>query len=166
MAAGWIKVHRSLLSHWIWQDNLRLKAWLDILLRANHETNKMMWNGSFITLKSGQFITSKRKLANSWHCCKDTACKIIKEFIDDGMITCETPDRRYTIITVVNYGLYQKSTDSKQDSKKDTEQDSKQDSESTQTRMSKNDYKNVKEEKKTASGGNSLGGRWDPSRYE
>ena len=147
---GWIKVYRDLQYHPIWQDNLMFKAWMDLLLRVNHQENKILFKKDFVTVKKGQTITSLRKLAASWLCHKDTVKRILGKLQEEDMITFEC-DNEKTLINVVNYELYQGEengkTDSDQDSHTDSIKDSDQDSHTTQTRMIKKE-KNVKKEKK------------------
>lgn len=145
MSKGWIKTYRSLTDHWVWQNNLRFKAWMDILLRVNHKPQRIRFNNSFINVKAGQTVTSLQKLADSWLCCRDTVSTILKEFEADGMILVDSDNRR-TLLTVVNYSVFQDvpDSDSTADSTTDSTTDSATDStaDSAQTRMIKNDYKN------------------------
>ena len=42
---GWIKVHRSIREHWLYEEKRkysRFEAWLDILLMVNHEDKKVL----------------------------------------------------------------------------------------------------------------------------
>ena len=38
---GWIKLHRKIQDHWVWQDDRYLRYWLTILLNVNHESKKI-----------------------------------------------------------------------------------------------------------------------------
>ena len=160
MGKGWIKTYRSITDHWVWQDNLRFKAWMDILLRANHKAKRVRFNKGFVDLKKGQTITSLQKLADSWLCCKDTVSNILKEFESDGMITVNSDNHR-TLITVVKYGDFQGVSDAESDAESYAESDAKSyaesDAESTQTRMIKNDIRMIKNDKEK---------RFDPGGYE
>ena len=66
MDKGWIKIHRQMQEHWIWNDPEKLKAWLDILLLANHETKKVEMRDGLVSIRRGQFVTSIDKLAERW----------------------------------------------------------------------------------------------------
>ena len=41
---GWIKIHKKIMKSAIWQDPLRLKAWMHILLSANYEDKEWLCN--------------------------------------------------------------------------------------------------------------------------
>lgn len=173
---GWIKLYRNLMDNPLWQDNLMLKAWIDLLLRASHKDSKFLFRKKFIVVSKGQMITSQRKLAESWMCCKDTVKTILDKFKDERMITYEA-DSEKTLITIVNYNIYQdnksENTDSDSDSYQVSYSDAFQtqgrhevDSESPHSRRYKNDYKNdinnAQEKKNSASGGRSIfGGEWE-----
>lgn len=147
---GWIKIHKSIMTHWLWEDPIILKAWLELLICASYEDRKIVFDGKLITLKKGQLITSIRKLAQRWGCSKEKVCKILDLFASDGMLIVDKDNKR-TLLTVVNYGLYQSTCDSKTDTESDTEsdtvQDAEQDTDSPQIKKYKN-KKEIKEEKK------------------
>lgn len=168
MSAGWIKLHRSLVEHWVHEDPFVFRAWCDLLLLANHKDSKIFFCGEALEIKKGQRLTSIRKLALLWNCDPKTAKKILTTFEQDGMI--KTQNMRYhgTLITIDNYSVYQAEKEerwravSTADSPTDSPAVSLAPSltASLQTRMNKND-KNDKERKKTASGGGIFGGEWE-----
>jgi hypothetical protein len=165
VAKGWIKIHRSLVESAVWSDPLRLKAWIDLLLRVNHEDKELFYGGELIKVEKGQCITSGRKLADAWGCSEKTARKIVDQFVDLGMVRRYSRKGRYAVLTVVKYGIYQGGgrTDYRTDDSTDYHyEDSTEDStdyrtDYLQTRMNKNDkndkneLKNDKEPKNTAS---------------
>lgn len=145
---GWIKLHRKIQDCFLWDDPFgRKDAWIDLLLLVNHKDKKVMFDGKLYTVKAGQRITSIRKLSNRWHWSKDKTVSFLKLLESEGMITREA-DSRKTIITVVNYGLYQGEEDAESDADKDTEQDTHKDTDkdtdSPQTRMIKNEKNDKK----------------------
>ena len=152
--AGWVKIHRKIMNSSVWSDPLRLKAWLHCVLSANHEDNEIFRNGNVVKVKKGQFITSNRRLQEEWGCSTNTVKKILNQFTELDMIRYSTETRRYTVITLINYGVYQDRVYSERDTERDTERDSERDTERDtereQTRIYKN-YKNDKEDIYTAS---------------
>lgn len=165
---GWIKLYRQIQDSAIWNDNRRLKAWIDILLNANIEDKEWFYKGQLIKIKRGQYLTSNRKLQNRWDCSTNTVTKILHEFTELGMIKVEIPDQRYTLLTVIKYDNFQKGVysdrdtyrdsdrDSDKDSNRDRYRDSDQDSDRVQLKNNKNNnnyIKNDKELKKYDSGG-------------
>ena len=142
---GWIKLHKKIMEHWMWEDPIILKAWLDILLSVNYTKKKILFDGNLETVEAGQIITSVRKLARRWKCSKERVNKILGMFEQDGMLTVNKTTRR-TLLSVVNYRLYQNGSDNIKDSNKDTEQDTEQDTDSPQHKNNK-EYKENKEER-------------------
>lgn len=159
MAKGWIKTYRDITDHWVYQDNLRFKAWMDLLLRANHKGKRIRFNKGFIDIKKGQTITSLQKLADSWLCSRNTVSTILKEFESDGMIEVNS-SKHGTLITIVKYSDFQgvQDTDCATDCATDYATDCATDC--AQTRMIKNDTSTIQENKKTASP------VFDPGGYE
>ena len=124
---GWIKTYRQIQDCWIWKVDEpfdRRSAWLDLLLSANHKDVKLLFNGNLIDVKRGQLITSVRNLANKWQWSKDRVLKFLRVLENDTMIERDSDNHR-TLITIVNYGVYQ--------DKQDTENTEESTQTSTQT---------------------------------
>ena len=106
--AGWIKLHRDIQEHWLWEDEpfSRGQAFIDLLMEVNHEDRKVLFNGELIEIKRGSKITSLRKLGERW---KWSICKV-KKFLEqlqkDGMIAYKS-DNKKTLVTIENYSVYQ-----------------------------------------------------------
>lgn len=106
MDKGWIKLSRQIQDHWIWRDPEKLKAWLDILLLANHETKKVEMRDGLVSIKRGQFVTSIDKLAERWKWSRNRVYRFLSLLEADGMVQRKA-NRYRTTITVVNYGKFQ-----------------------------------------------------------
>lgn len=112
MAIGYIKLYRQLQDCWIWIDEeeperfTRGQAWIDLLLFANHKDKKIRFNNGFKIIKRGQYLTSKRKLAERWRWNRRTVDKFLSLLELDEMITTECTTT-HTLITIVNYEVYQ-----------------------------------------------------------
>lgn len=112
MHKGWIMLHRQLLDCWLWHDKEpfdKRSAWVDLLLFANHEDTKMLFNGEVITIKRGQYSTSIRKLSEKWKWSYDKTARYLKILENDGMIKRESDNFR-TLLTIENYEVYQNYT--------------------------------------------------------
>ena len=140
---GWIKLQKSISEHWLWEDPVILKAWIDLLISVNYTDKKVLFNGKLITVKAGQIITSIRKLSERWGCTRRKASKIITLFTSDNMVELKT-DRNGTLLTVVNYSKYQDMRDTDSTTKDTTESTT----ESSQHKNIKNnkEYKEESEE--------------------
>ena len=107
---GWISLYRSILEHWLWQEKPFSKgqAWLDILLSANHKDKKLLLGNELINVKRGSFITSQKKLMERWGWGNTKVRNFLKLLKEDNMIECF--GKKYTLIKINNYKMYQKQT--------------------------------------------------------
>lgn len=105
---GWIKLHRCICNNPIWTEEKfnRGSAWVDLILMANHEDKKVLFDGGLIECKRGQKITSIRKLSERWKWSRDKTKRFLDLLQSDGMISYKT-DHKKTIINIVNYNVYQ-----------------------------------------------------------
>ena len=118
---GYIKTYRSIQDCWIWTCEKfdKAHAWLDLLLDANHQDTKMLIDSKPTVVNRGSLLTSKLKLADKWKWDRKTVTSFLSILEADGMIHMEG-FRHGTMITIVNYGLYQQSTDTTTDTTTDT----------------------------------------------
>lgn len=124
MSEGWICIHRKIRECDIWDYDepfSRRDAWIDLLLLANHRDKDTIFDGNRITIKRGQYLTSVRKLSKEWHWGKDKTLKYLRLLEQCEMITREADSRR-TLITIVNYSIYQDMKSDNADSNKDSKQ--------------------------------------------
>jgi hypothetical protein len=105
---GWIKIHRKIMLHWIWDDPAYFKAWAAILLNVNHIDKKVLIDKELIICKRGESLLS----INSWAKIfgKGWTRQRVRTFFtlleNDFMITRQGL-RKSTKITVCNYDDYQ-----------------------------------------------------------
>lgn len=138
---GWIKLHRQITDHWIWQDAEKLRAWIDILLMVNHEERKVLVNGNLITIRRGEKLTSITKLAERWGWSRRRVVRFLELLEGDDMCTSNRTTNG-TTLKVVNYAEYQDFSTPKRttvDTANGTADSTADDTaDSTQTRMNKN----------------------------
>ena len=103
---GFIKLYRDVRKHWVWDNPEIFRAWVDIIMMANHEDKKTYFNGNLITVKRGSFITSIRKLAERWHWSRGRVSRLLDALERDAMVDTKR-DTQKTLIIIVNYGFYQ-----------------------------------------------------------
>lgn len=147
---GWISIHRKIRECVIWDSDepfTRRDAWIDLLLLANHRDKETIFDGEKITIRRGQYLTSVRKLAQEWHWGKDKTLKYLKLLEECEMITRDADSRR-TLITIVNYCLYQDKSDDVADSNKDSEQTVNRHSSATNNNINNDNNKKEKINKK------------------
>ena len=104
--AGWIKIHRDIATHWVFQDECKFKWWIDLLLMASYEDNKQLVGDRLVEVKRGQMIVSLSFLSKRWGKAKGTILKFLELLESDHMIDRCT-DRKVTILTICKYESYQ-----------------------------------------------------------
>lgn len=142
---GWIKIHRKIKDHWLWNSDHRLKWWIDILLTVNHADTKVLIKGKLIECKRGQSIRSLETWAKDWNVTKKTVKEYFELLQKDSMLVYESI-KISTRITVCNYEDYQEIVNGEY-----TESKRKVNGEYTDTtpkQECKEGIKNVKKEKK------------------
>jgi ABC-type proline/glycine betaine transport system ATPase subunit len=137
---GWIKLERSLLNHWIFQDPVKFRIWIGLLLIVNHSDQKVNIGQNIYDCKRGQSVRSLLSWANTFKVSKDYIRNFFKLLAKDGMITIENIQIS-TRITICNYDTYQDTSNAKQTTSK-----RKPNANQTQSHTNKND-KNDKNEK-------------------
>lgn len=106
MNEGWICLYRGIQDHWIWQDPVKLKWWIDILISVNHDDKKINIGLDIFECNRGQSILSLSNWAKRWSVSKHTVSNFFVLLKKDSMI--ETENLKKTIrITVCNYDDYQ-----------------------------------------------------------
>lgn len=103
---GWIQLHRQIRDHWIWNDPIKLRWWLDILLTVNHADTQVNVGMNLVECKRGQSVRSLLGWATRWGVSKDTVRSFFKLLLNDSMITTENLTKT-TRLTVCNYDTYQ-----------------------------------------------------------
>ena len=80
---GWITLNRSLLDHYIWQDEpfTRGQAWVDLLLLATHEPRQALIDGQVVQLGIGEYVTTIRRLSERWSRSVDWVTKYLNLLI-------------------------------------------------------------------------------------
>lgn len=106
---GWISIHRQLQEHWLWKSKEpfdKRSAWIDLLLMANHQKEKIEFDKDFIEVERGQRITSLEKLANRWKWSRHKVSDYLNQLEQDGMLV-QVRDNKKTLISIENYDKYQ-----------------------------------------------------------
>lgn len=112
---GWVKLYRSLLESDLWTGEkfTRGQAWVDLILLANHADREVMFNGAVVLVRRGQYLTSIRKLSARWGWGKDKTRNFLARLETANKIH-RSDDTSRTLLTLVNYGLFQGGEDTEQ----------------------------------------------------
>ncbi len=105
---GWIKIHRQIQKHWIWDNPDYLKAWIAILMTVNHEEKKILIHGELFECGRGESFLSlsnwTKTFGKGWTMRKTrTFFELLK---NDSMIDTKGY-RKTTHLKVCNYDSYQ-----------------------------------------------------------
>ena len=106
--AGWIKLHRKIREGPLWEEKPfdKARAWIDIILSANHEPNKFLLGNEMVSVDRGSFITSEHKLMERWGWSKSKVRAFLSLLENELMIVKKT-DHKKTTLEVLNYCIYQ-----------------------------------------------------------
>lgn len=113
---GWVKLHRKICNSFVWTNADQLKLWLLILMKASHDNHRFLFNGKQVDVSSGQLVTGRDALAFEFNdgVSRDhrvvarTLWRWVKQFEKEKMLSIKST-AKYSVITVINYGLYQES---------------------------------------------------------
>ena len=134
---GWIKLHRKLLDNPIFDKPELLQLFIYCLLKANHEPQKIIFNGQETEVSTGQFITGRTVIARDLGQKPITTYKRLKILKNIEILNIES-NNRFSLVTVVNYGMYQS---------EEIKRNSKSNNKGTTREQLGNTNKNVKNDK-------------------
>ena len=104
---GWIKLHRCLLHNpLVMKDADYLAVWCYLLLKATHSDYSVMFGGKKIILRPGQYITGRKKLSSELHINESKIRRILNDYENDQQLNRQVTNKA-TLITIVNWELYQ-----------------------------------------------------------
>lgn len=107
MNEGWIKVHRKMLQNpVVMKDADHLAVWVYLLLNATHDKWKTIFGGKKITLKPGQLIVGRKKIASELHISPSKVYRVLNAFKSEHQIEQRTTPHG-TLITICSWLEYQ-----------------------------------------------------------
>ena len=140
---GWIKIHRN-ITKWEWYDDSKtVHLFFHLLLSANHKNGN--WRGQEV--KRGQFITGLHKLNASTGISIRSLRTCLERLKSTKEVTIKTTTKN-SVITIVNYDLYQGSEFTDKPTDKPTTIKRQTNDNQTTTNNNEKKDKNVNNEKK------------------
>jgi len=108
MAQGWIKLHRKICQCTFWKEKPfdRARAWIDLLLLANHDDDRTLFGKESVEVKRGSLVVSESMLMERWGWSK-TKLRSFLTVLERAEMIVKKTDRTKTTISIVNYGFYQ-----------------------------------------------------------
>jgi len=108
--AGWIKLHRQFLEHWLYTKEKRpftfREAWLDILLNVNFKQKKVNIGYDLFECGPGQILYSMKTWAERWKWSQSRVKRFLRLLEKDKMVSIKNL-RKSTQITIINWESYQ-----------------------------------------------------------
>jgi len=123
---NYITLSRRVFEGPLWNEDrpkTLFEAWLWLIKEARFEIGqqKLLLGGKLVTWSRGQLPGSVRYLADSWKWSKGKVERFLIKLENEGMIAREIdPNSGQTIISLLNYELYNYRKDSKRDTRRDT----------------------------------------------
>lgn len=118
----------------------RREAFLDLVQRASYEPEKVIIvKGGRVVIKRGQLAFSLRKLSEKWGWGKDKVSKTLNDFKAERRIDI-LKDSLTSIISIINYDLYQGLADTEADSIADSGADTNKDADKDNIKNNKEEY--------------------------
>lgn len=100
---GWIKIKCDIRQHWLWQDSEKLFWWLDMLLMAEKEDRKVLYDSNLITIERGCILAGVSTLCERWGKSNKTIVAFLHNLEHFKMIEREVKGRSASIIKVCNF---------------------------------------------------------------
>lgn len=106
--AGWIKLHRKLLTNpVVMKDGDHLAVWTYLLLNAQHDKFNTLFGGKKVTLKPGQLITGRKKISSDLKISESKVRRVLNALKSDQQID-QRSTRYGSLITILEWDKYQK----------------------------------------------------------
>lgn len=113
----WIPLWRKIRKHWVWQEPEALRAWIDLIMLANHHDGTFRFRGRPHPIKRGQIPTTYSALAerNGWS--RDKVRSFLRQHQNGGSLEIRyrvfdsksgewidgKNDTGFMLLTLVNY---------------------------------------------------------------
>lgn len=137
---GYVKIYRAMLENPIVTKDVETWAvWLYILLSATHKPKDVLFGGKRITLKPGQLLTGRNKIAEKFNISSSKVQRILKTLESEQQIEQQTGSKN-RVITVKNWGKYQ---NSEQQSEQQLNNNWTATEQQVNTNKNKKKYKNI-----------------------
>ena len=104
---GYLKLHRQIVDNPIvYKDAEYLAIWIDLLIHAQFHECEAVFGGEKITLKPGQLITGRKKIAKRLGVSESKVQRVLKCYESEHQIEQRT-DHQCRLITIVSWDKYQ-----------------------------------------------------------
>lgn len=154
--AGWIKISRDIVNHWLWQDKpfSRGQAWIDLVLLAAWKDRAFYVRGIRVEQHRGDVCVSVREMCERWGWSNGKTIRFLNELETEHQITQQKSNVINTI-SIVNYDKYQIGNTTDETTNQTTDEITNDITDSTTNKelIKNKENKNVKEQSKIALSG-------------
>lgn len=105
MSRGFIKLHRQIQDHWIWEKPDKAHAWLDLIMMAAWRPQTRPVGGKRLVIPRGGIVASERFLSGRWKWSTTRVRNFMRNLALDSMISTEKK-QGVTVVTLSNYEDY------------------------------------------------------------
>lgn len=106
MNNGFITLHRKFLETSFFNDSYAVHLAITLLLKANHEPKKIVFNGKELEILRGQCIVGRHKLALETGIAEGTIYEKLKLLKNINFININS-NNKFSIVTICKYNFYQ-----------------------------------------------------------
>lgn len=112
MHRGFIKLYRYIQDDRLWTEKPfdRARAWIDLMILANHKEGTIRKRGILLTVKRGQIGWSETQLAERWGWSRKKVHRFLEELKKEKRIEQQNEQQNLNVtslITILNYDGYQ-----------------------------------------------------------
>lgn len=108
LKTGWVFLYRHLLYSTVFNNAKLLKVYIWCLLSASHKYIEKKVGNQNVHLTHGQFVTTRREACEELNMTESTTWQYLKQLEEYRIININS-NNRFSIITVVSWGVYQSS---------------------------------------------------------
>ncbi len=107
--SGWIKLHRSTLNHWIFDDPETFKLWIALLLKATHTSHQQRVGNQVVSLEPGELIFGLESFAFLIDLHRSKIYRLINLMVEEGLISYDTYSySAFSLIKIKDWEVWQK----------------------------------------------------------
>ena len=120
---GYIQLHRKLLDSAVFQNEKLLKLFIHCLLKASYKERETLIGDSIVHLEQGQFVTGRKALARDLNLSEQQVRTLISKLEKLNILHTKSTNK-YSVVTVMNWEVYQNPTNSSTNNQPATNQQS------------------------------------------
>lgn len=108
MEKGWVKLHRQMFENKLWlsESFTKAQAWVDLFANACHKPNSFWVRGNEIKLNRGQIGWSEITMSKRWRWSRNKVRRFLTWLEDERQVE-QQKNPITSIITILNYDIYQ-----------------------------------------------------------